>query len=326
MAGSHRQRSPRGSTASNGEEGPRDNGSMNRRCRGIRAALRCAAGIAFTVGAGLAHPAGSDHDHPQPEVLAPGYADLEYVPPEPGTYSLPPLGTAGDGPVLDSGGEPARLHDLLGDKIVVLSFIYTRCNDINGCPLASHVLRGVQNRLLETPDLSDSVRLVSFSFDPGHDTPAVLADYSGYFRKPDYDWRFLTSRFRGRARSHPRPVRPMGHQGLRRGGQLPRQHFARPARLPDRPRQAHPQHLQRVLSARRHPAERHPHAGDGAGAARLTPAYRERRRPPGPGRPPVGPWAGKSVPIGIRAGSSRPHSGAAGDEAGTGEPWRPVHV
>ena len=165
---------------------------MNRRRRGIRAALRCAAGIAFTVGAGLAHPAGSDHDHPQPEVLAPGYADLEYVPPEPGTYSLPPLGTAGDGPVLDSGGEPARLHDLLGDKIVVLSFIYTRCNDINGCPLASHVLRGVQNRLLETPDLSDSVRLVSFSFDPGHDTPAVLADYSGYFRKPDYDWRFLT--------------------------------------------------------------------------------------------------------------------------------------
>ena len=144
------------------------------------------------IGAGLAHSASGAHDHPQPQVLAPGYADLEYVPPEPGTYSLPPLGTAGDGPVFDSEGKPARVHDFLGDKIVVLSFIYTRCNDVNGCPLASHVLRGVQNRLLETRNLGDAVRLVSFSFDPGHDTPEVLAEYSGYFRKPGYDWRFLT--------------------------------------------------------------------------------------------------------------------------------------
>jgi len=151
-----------------------------------------AAAIALMVSAGLAHAANGGHDHPQPEVLAPGYADLEYVPPKPGTYSLPPLGAAGDGPVLDSAGKPARVHDFLGDKIVVLSFIYTRCNDVNGCPLASHVLRGVQNRLLETPDLDEAVRLVSFSFDPVHDTPEVLADYSGYFRKPDYDWRFLT--------------------------------------------------------------------------------------------------------------------------------------
>ena len=165
---------------------------MNQRKPGFGATFRSAAGIALAVGAGLAHSASSDHDHPQPEVLAPGYADLEYVPPEPGTYSLPPLGPAGDGPVLDSGGKPARVHDFLGDKIVVLSFIYTRCNDVNGCPLASHVLRGVQNRLLETQDLRESVRLVSLSFDPGHDTPEVLADYSGYFRKPDYDWRFLT--------------------------------------------------------------------------------------------------------------------------------------
>lgn len=158
----------------------------------VEGSIGYAAAIALMVSAGLAHSASNDHDHARPEVLAPGYADLEYVPPEPGTYSLPPLGAAGDGPVLDSAGKPARVHDFLGDKIVVLSFIYTRCNDINGCPLASHVLRGVQNRLLEMPKLSDSVRLVSFSFDPGYDTPEVLADYSGYFRKPDYDWRFLT--------------------------------------------------------------------------------------------------------------------------------------
>ena len=159
---------------------------------GFEVAFRCAAGITLAVCATPLHAATGDHDHARPEVLAPGYADLEYVPPEPGNYALPPLGPAGDGPVLDSGGRLARVHDFLGDKIVVLSFIYTRCNDVNGCPLASHVLRGVQNRLLETPDLSEEVRLLSFSFDPGHDTPEVLTDYSGYFRKPDFDWRFLT--------------------------------------------------------------------------------------------------------------------------------------
>ena len=149
-------------------------------------------GLALIAAAQLVHAASSSHDHPQPTVLAPGYADLEFAPPLPGTYRLPPLGPAGDGGVLDSLGHPTRLHELLGDKIVVLSFIYTTCSDVNGCPLASHVLRGVQNRLLESPDLLDRVRLLSFSFDPGHDTPATLADYSGYFRKPDFDWRFLT--------------------------------------------------------------------------------------------------------------------------------------
>lgn len=144
--------------------------------------------------AGLAQAQSGAHEHPRPTVLAPGYADLEFSPPAPGSYNLPPLGTATDGQILDSSGQPARILDLLGDKIVVLSFIYTTCNDVNGCPLASHVLRGIQNRLLETPELRDRVRLVSFSFDPGHDTPAVLADYSGYFRKPDFDWRFVTCR------------------------------------------------------------------------------------------------------------------------------------
>ena len=40
------------------------------------------------------------------------------------------------------------------------------CSDVNGCPLATHVLRGVQDRLLSAADLDGKVRLVSFSFDP----------------------------------------------------------------------------------------------------------------------------------------------------------------
>ncbi len=155
--------------------------------------LACLAGCSALCLGIVAHAVDSaGHQHPRPTVLAPGYADLEFNPPRPGTYNLPPLGMAGDGAVLDSAAKRTRLYDLLGDKIVVLSFIYTTCNDVNGCPLASHVLRGVQNRLLESTDLSRRVRLLSFSFDPGHDTPDVLADYSRHFRKSGFDWRFLT--------------------------------------------------------------------------------------------------------------------------------------
>lgn len=136
---------------------------------------------------------GERHAHPKPQVLAPGYAPLEFQPPPAGSYALPPLGLAGDGEVLDSEGGTGRLHAHLDGKITVLSFIYTSCSDLNGCPLATHVLRGVQDGLLGAADLNGQVRLLSFSFDPLRDSPRTLKRYGGYFRAPGFDWRFLTT-------------------------------------------------------------------------------------------------------------------------------------
>jgi cytochrome oxidase Cu insertion factor (SCO1/SenC/PrrC family) len=141
---------------------------------------------------GAAASAGG-HEHPAPTVLAPGYSALEFEPPAPGSYALPPLGAAADGAVLDSAGRSRSLHDLMGDKVVVLSFIFTRCSDVNGCPLATYVLKGVQNRVLAAPDLKDRVRLLSLSFDPDYDTPEVLNAYATFFRAPAFDWHFLTA-------------------------------------------------------------------------------------------------------------------------------------
>ena len=152
------------------------------------------AGLALLALAAPAFGQGVEHQHPRPQVLAPGYGPLAFTPPPPGSYALPPLGPAVDGEVLDSHGKAGRLHGHLDGKIAVLSFIYTGCSDINGCPLATHVLRGVQRRLLGAPDVAGQVRLLSFSFDPQRDTPEVLQDYSGYFKAPESDWRFLTSR------------------------------------------------------------------------------------------------------------------------------------
>lgn len=126
-------------------------------------------------------------------VLAPGYGDLEFIPPAPGSYRLPVLGQAADAKLVDSKGDSLTLYDLIGDKFTLLSFIYTSCSDVNGCPLASYVMSRVQRRVMTDEALKDLVRLVSFSFDPANDTPEVLEQYAGHFRKPGSDWHFVTA-------------------------------------------------------------------------------------------------------------------------------------
>ena len=126
-------------------------------------------------------------------VLAPGYGELDYDPPAPGTYTLPPLGKAADGAVLDASGKPLRLAEVLDGKLVLMGFIYTHCPDMNGCPLASYVMKQVQARLLEDEELRGQVRLISLSFDPELDTPEAMRQYSHHFRRQDFDWRFLTT-------------------------------------------------------------------------------------------------------------------------------------
>jgi cytochrome c peroxidase len=128
-----------------------------------------------------------------PQVLAPGWTALGYPAPAPGTYELPPLGEAADGEVLDATGHPRHLYDFLGDKVVVLSFVYQSCPDVNGCPLANFVLKGIERRVLEDPALRDEVRLVSMSFDPANDTPAAMRHYGAALAPEGADWAFLTA-------------------------------------------------------------------------------------------------------------------------------------
>ena len=95
--------------------------------------------------------------------------------------------------VLDERGRERSLEDFFGDKFVVLSFIYTNCNDVNGCPLATFVLGQLQQRLSRDSRLADQVRMISLSFDPDFDTPVVMTKYGRQFNRDNYDWRFLTT-------------------------------------------------------------------------------------------------------------------------------------
>ena len=129
----------------------------------------------------------------RPQVLAPGYSTLEFPTPQAGSYSLPILGEAADGELLDISDAPTTLHSLYDDKTIVLSFIYTSCPDVNGCPLATFVLGLIQKRLSSDENLKTKVRLVTVSFDPVNDSPRVMADYGQGFRRADVDWHFLTA-------------------------------------------------------------------------------------------------------------------------------------
>ncbi len=147
--------------------------------------------LIFLAGSGAALP--TPHGHQPSVILAPGYTPLEFTPPEAGTYLLPKMGSAADGHVLDSDGKARRLHDFMGGKPTLLSFIFTSCSDVNGCPLATHVMRGVQTALQSDEATKGNARLISFSFDPGYDTPDVIDAYGAQFRVKGFDWHFLTT-------------------------------------------------------------------------------------------------------------------------------------
>ena len=129
----------------------------------------------------------------QQQILAPGYGTLEFTAPEPGSYTLPALGSAADGKVLDTQGNALTLHSLMGDKVVLLSFIYSTCSDINGCPLATAVLHKIKNRLKKEPELAEKLRLVTLSFNPEHDTPEMMQHYAQELQDKGVEWRFLTT-------------------------------------------------------------------------------------------------------------------------------------
>ena len=152
-----------------------------RRAR-ILTGLAAAAALAAAAGAGVAH---------EPDV--PGAVTMDFVPPAPGTYALNAIMPAPDGPVLDRDGRRRPLARFTAGKITLLGFIYTSCADPRGCPLTTQVFHTVRHRVSEDPDLRARVRLVSLSFDPARDTPAVMRHYAAKVPENGVEWAFLTT-------------------------------------------------------------------------------------------------------------------------------------
>jgi len=115
----------------------------------------------------------------------------QFTPPPPGTYTLPPIDAINNHQLLDSTGKSVDLFALTAGKIAVVSFMYTSCHDIGGCPLAAAVLQQMDQLLEKRPELAKHVALVSVSFDIERDRPEHLAEIRAALA-PRTPWHFLT--------------------------------------------------------------------------------------------------------------------------------------
>ncbi len=127
----------------------------------------------------------------EPVVLAPGYAELNYEAPLVGTYQLPTIMPAQDSIYIDSYEQGGSLYNAMRGRVSVLSFIYTKCPDVNGCPLATFVMGQLAKKLQSLSDVNNNVKFLSYSFDMLNDTPSVLRKYSESFQPPKSDWSFV---------------------------------------------------------------------------------------------------------------------------------------
>jgi len=150
--------------------------------------------LAGALAAGLAGLPGAANSHEMHKPVAEQSAVYAFPIASPGSYRLPPIKRAAGGAALDENGRRYDLAGLLGGRMTVLSFIYTRCGDI--CPTASLDMSMLQDMAAKDASLSQRLRLISMSFDPDYDTPEIMRDYAAEWRSRDKaapEWLFLTA-------------------------------------------------------------------------------------------------------------------------------------
>jgi cytochrome oxidase Cu insertion factor (SCO1/SenC/PrrC family) len=93
-------------------------------------------------------------------------------------------------PVVTQDGKTLNFYDdLIKDKVVIVSFIYTTCADL--CPVTTARLGTLQAKLGD--EMGRNVFFVSVSVDPEHDTPAMLKAFAEAFDAGP-GWQFVTGK------------------------------------------------------------------------------------------------------------------------------------
>jgi protein SCO1/2 len=119
------------------------------------------------------------------------------------TELLGPGDTVPDTAFVDQDDRRRSLNEWRGSH-VLLTFIYTQCPLPTFCPLMDQNFATIQRAAAEDPALAGRVRLISVSFDPDRDTPAMLRAHAVRRRADLSTWTFLTGdrttvdRFAGR--------------------------------------------------------------------------------------------------------------------------------
>ena len=123
-----------------------------------------------------------------------GTAPVDTPPPAPTATSgfelLKPGDPVPDLVFIDQQGKERRLSSLKG-RAVAVTFIYTRCPIPTFCPFLDRQFASLQ-RTIKERGLAKRAHLLSVSFDPAHDTPAVLAAHAKKLNADPSLWTFAT--------------------------------------------------------------------------------------------------------------------------------------
>ena len=93
--------------------------------------------------------------------------------------------------LINQDGETVRFFDdVLKNRVVVISFIFTNCE--GACPLITQKLTLVRDRM--EGQIGDPLRFVSLSLDPARDTPAALKEFAKTHHADHDGWVFLTGK------------------------------------------------------------------------------------------------------------------------------------
>jgi protein SCO1 len=127
------------------------------------------------------------------QIVIVGQAKADYVPPI--QYQpLNPGESVPDFRFLSQSDKLIHLSQFRG-KVLLVTFIYTRCPLATYCPRMSRNFAEIDKALDLEPALYKKTHLLSISFDPDYDTPAVLRSYGGaytgnYTRETFAHWDF----------------------------------------------------------------------------------------------------------------------------------------
>jgi protein SCO1 len=109
--------------------------------------------------------------------------------PKPGT-EVPDFG------LVNQDGKRIHLAQYRG-KLLLLTFVYTRCPQPDQCTLMSNNFAAIDLALQKQPETYDKTHLLTISFDPDYDTPKVLRSYGAshtgrYSDETFQHWEFAT--------------------------------------------------------------------------------------------------------------------------------------
>jgi protein SCO1/2 len=132
----------------------------------------------------LVRKIGDDYSDPRlDEIVVTAQARPDYKPAA--VFHVPQSGdSVPDFKLLNQNGRMIHLADFKG-RVLLLTFIYTRCPLEDFCPRMNKNFAQIDKALAADPAMYKRTHLLSVSFDPAFDTPAILKSYGGIYTGGD---------------------------------------------------------------------------------------------------------------------------------------------